>query len=683
VRAAKQTLTLALALSGRLAFAADPSQPLTALPYTPSLNLTAMDRAVDPCVDFYAYSCGGWQRSNPIPADQSRWSVYSKVYNDNLAFLWGILEAAAKDPKTPDEKRIGAYYASCVDEATIDGRGLAPIQKDLDAIAAVSSTRQLPALLAALHQRTRGNSLLFRFASSQDYGDATSVIGEIAAGGLGLPDRDYYVATDEDSKTKRELYRQHVAAMLRLAGDSADTSFAAADQILALETRLAEASLTRVERRDPYKTYNKKTRQELLALTPRFDWPTYLAGLGLAELTSVNVAQPAFLRRVDELLGSVPLGTWKTYLRWQLINTQAERLPRAFADLDFGFYGKGLRGTQSRAPRWKECVQDVDDQLGEALGKVFVERTFSPATKGDTTHMVDLIRQAMKSRVDGLDWMSAATKAQALRKLGAMANKIGYPEAWRDYSSIQIGRDDYYGNAERSIAFEYRRQLSKIGRAVDRGEWGMTPPTVNAYYDPQMNDINFPAGILQPPLYDPKSDDAPNYGNTGSTIGHELTHGFDDEGRQFDAQGNLKDWWTPADAAAFEKRVSCVADQYATYTIVDDIKINSRLTLGEDVADLGGTILAYEAWRLQTQAQRLRPIDGLTPDQRFFVGFAQWACGSDRPEALRVGARTNPHSPGQYRINGVVVNMPEFAAAFSCKPGQPMVKKASEICRIW
>ena len=675
---------LVAALSaGAIARAADPTKPLTQLPYTPSLDLTAMDRSADPCVDFYAYSCGGWQKNNPIPSDQSSWSVYSKVYDDNLAFLWGLLETAATTPTTPEERLIGDHYGSCVDEAAIEKASLKPIEPDLDAILAVKTVGELPGLLARLHAKSGSSRLLFGFGSNQDFGDAASVIGYLGAGGLGLPDRDYYTKDDEDSKTKRAQYRDHVASMLTLLGDAPKVALEAADLILALETQLADASLTRVERRDPYKTYNKKTRSELQALTPRFDWSAYLAGLGVGDLGTINVAQPRFLERVNALLGEAPLSTWKAYLRWQLLNSKAAHLPKAFAERDFEFYGKTLRGMEARPVRWKQCVQAVDDQLGEALGKVFVDKTFSPTTKADATRMVEFTQQAMKTRLAAIDWMGEDTKRQAVRKLSSMRNKIGYPDRWRDYSSVRIERGDYYGNIERATAFENRRQLDKIGKAIDRGEWGMTPPTVNAYYSPQMNDINFPAGILQPPLYDPKSDDAPNYGNTGSTIGHELIHGFDDQGRRFDADGNLKDWWSPADSTEFVKRSGCVAEQYAQYVIVDDIKINSQLTLGEDVADLGGTILAYEAWRLATQSQRLRPIDGLTPDQRFFIGFAQWACSIDRPEALRVNARTNPHSPGRYRINGVVINMPEFAQVFSCTAGQPMVKKPADLCRVW
>jgi len=453
--------------------------------------------------------------------------------------------------------------------------------------------------------------------------------------------------------------------------------------VMRLETELAKVSLTRVERRDPYKTYHKMNRREAERLAPRLGLRDYLAGAGLSGLDTLNVAQPKFVERAGQLLRSEPLPTWKSYLRWQLINAKAPNLSRSFSDRDFDFYRKYLRGAEQRAPRWKECVQAVDRDFGEALGKVYVDKAFAPHVKADVVRMVDFVARVMKARLEGLEWMSAATRQQALEKLSGLRNKIGYPERWRDYSSIAVRRDDHFGNAERAAAFENRRQLAKIGQPVDRGEWGMTPPTVNAYYDPQMNDMNFPAGVLQPPLYDPRSDEAPNYGNTGSTIGHELIHGFDDEGRQFDAKGNLRDWWTEADAEEFEKRASCVADQYAQYTIVDDLKINSRLTLGEDVADLAGTIISYEAWKLATAGQTLEPREGLTPQQRFFVGFAQWDCANYRPEALRLSALTNPHSPARYRINGVVVNMPEFARAFSCQPGQPMVRKAEEICRIW
>jgi endothelin-converting enzyme/putative endopeptidase len=398
-------------------------------------------------------------------------------------------------------------------------------------------------------------------------------------------------------------------------------------------------------------------------------------------VSDVNVTEPAFFKELDALLGKRSLAEWKTYLRWHIAHARAPYLSRDFVVADFEFYGKHLRGVQALQPRWKRCVRYVDRDLGEALGQVFVARTFSAETKGRAVAMTQEIVKAMEADLRQIDWMGEATRKQALEKLHSLVNKIGYPEKWRNYDALTIGPADFAGDVDRAMRFESRRQLAKIGRPLDRGEWQMTPPTVNAYYDPQMNDMNFPAGVLQPPLFDPKLDDAPNYGNTGATIGHELTHGFDDEGRQFDAKGNLRDWWTKADGAAFEKRAACVAEQYAQYTVVDDIKINSKLTLGEDVADLGGTLLAYRAWREATKNQRLAPVDGLTPDQRFFVGMAQWACGDERAESKRMSAITNPHSPDQYRINGVVANMEEFRNAFQCKPGQPMARVNA--CRVW
>jgi len=420
---------------------------------------------------------------------------------------------------------------------------------------------------------------------------------------------------------------------------------------------------------------------QLQALTPSFSWKRYLKATGLGDLNEYNVTEPAFFKEAQTLLAATPIRDWKAYLRWHLVHSRAAYLSPAFVDANFEFFGKYLRGTPEQRPRWKRCVEYVDQDLGEALGQVFVERTFPPDMKARTLKMTQEIEKAMEEDIKTLAWMSEPTKQQALVKLHAVVNKIGYPDKWRDYSSIRIDRTDFAGNAYRAAVFEGRRELAKIGKPVDRGEWGMTPPTVNAYYDPQMNDINFPAGVLQPPLFDPKMDDAPNYGDTGGTIGHELTHGFDDEGRQFDAHGNLHDWWTAADAKEFQKRADCVADQYAQYTVVDDIKINSRLTLGEDVADLGGELLAYMAWKDATSGQDLHPIDGFTPEQRFFIGFAQWACGDERAEAKRVHAITDPHSPPEYRINGVAANMPEFAKAFACKVGQPMVRK--DPCRVW
>ncbi|MDB5971996.1 MAG: peptidase [Hydrocarboniphaga sp.] len=686
IRAAFCAATFALCLSAN-ALAADappPAEtPLTALPYTPSLDLRAMDRSAMPCEDFYQYACGGWMKNNPIPPDQASWSVYGKLYQDNQRFLWGILDGLAKNGSGVNaaQRKLGDYFAACMDEAAIEKLGAAPLAPSLARIAALPSAKDLPALLAALHLAYADDGLFFGFSSTQDYGDASQVIASAGSGGLGLPDRDYYTRTDAKSVKLRQQYLDHVAKMFVLLGDQPDAAKRNATTVMTMETALARASLTQVELRDPYKTYHRMDAKALQALTPDFDWSMYLHGLGLNSLDSFNVSEPTFYRALNRQWKTTPVANLKTYLRWHVAHAQAEYLSTAFVDEDFAFFRKTLRGVPSLKPRWKRCVALTDGQLGESLGQEFVNRSFSPQLKADTLKMAKQIEQAMSEDLDQLSWMSAETKKRALDKLATIVNKIGYPDSWRDYSALSIARDDFAGNVERGNRFESQRELAKIGKPLDRGEWGMTPPTVNAYYNPQMNDINFPAGVLQPPLYDAKMDAAPNYGNTGSTIGHELTHAFDDEGRQFDAQGNLKDWWTPADAKAFEQRAQCVVDQYSHYVVVDDIKINSKLSEGEDLADLGGLVLGWMAWQAETANQRLRPVDGLNPDQRFFVGYAQWACENNRPENLRANALTDPHSPGKYRVNGLMVNMPEFEAAFSCKAGQAMV--SAKRCRVW
>jgi putative endopeptidase len=448
-----------------------------------------------------------------------------------------------------------------------------------------------------------------------------------------------------------------------------------------METALARATLTQVDKRDPYKLFHKMDRKALVAMTPVFDWNAYLAVVGLPALETFNVTEPVFYAEFEKQLKTRSLADVKTYLRWHLVSAAAPYLSKRFVNENFAFYGKTLRGVPQLKPRWKRCVALVDGQLGEALGQEFVSRAFSAELKEKTLRMTKQIEQAMAEDINQLPWMSPATKKMALEKLATVVNKIGYPDQWRDYGAVDVKRGDFYGNVQRAQVFESKRDIAKIGKPLDRGEWLMTPPSVNAYYNAQMNDINFAAGILQPPLYDPKMDDAPNYGNTGGTIGHELTHGFDDEGRQFDAKGNLKDWWTKEDGAAFEERAQCIVDQYSQYTIVDDIKINGKLPNGEDIADLGGLILAYMAWKVETAAAPPPSRDGLSPDQRFFVGNAQWACENERPENLRVKALTDPHSPGKYRVNGLVANMPEFERAFSCKKGQPMAPEKR--CRVW
>ncbi|QEE29506.1 M13 family metallopeptidase [Terriglobus albidus] len=656
-------------------------KPLQAMPYSPSLNVADMDKSVDPCVDFYQYSCGGWIKSNPIPADQAAWSVYGKLAQDNLQFLWGILVDASKATnRTPSEQKVGDYFGACMDEDSINKRGLAPLKPLLTRIDGLKTREELVAYLPALHHEQVGN-FFFGSGSGQDLGDSSQVIAFIAAGGLGLPDRDYYTKTDAKSEETRAKYVAYIAQQLTLAGEPKATAEADAAAIMKIETTLAKASLTRVERRDPYKEYHKMSVEDLGKLTPSIDWNRYFVAQNVPGVKSLNVNQPDFQKALQTELTAEPLPALKAYLRFHAITAAASSLSKDFDEAQFNFYSKYLRGVQQQQPRWKRCTRQVDNMLGEALGQEFVRRTFGPDTKAKTVKMTDEVEQAMAGEIKGLSWMGDATKQRAIEKLHMVRNKIGYPDTWRDYSKLEVKADDYFDNMLRASLFEDQRQWAKVGKPVDKNEWDMTPPTVNAYYNPQMNDINFPAGVLQPPLYDAKLDDAPNYGNTGSTIGHELTHAFDDEGRQFDGAGNLKDWWTKEDAEGFEKQINCLRDQFATYTIVDDIKINSKLTSGEDVADLGGTLIAYIAWKKATENQRLAPVEGFTPDQRFFIGFAQWACENQRPENLRVSAITNPHSPGYARINGIVTNMPEFATAFGCKKGQPMVKEA--VCKVW
>jgi putative endopeptidase len=654
------------------------------LPYFPSLNPASMDRTVDPCVDFYHYSCGGWQKNNSIPPDQTSWDVYGKLYQDNLNFLRGMLEqaAAATGPQDAATEKTGDFFASCMDEAAIEKRGLSSLQGDLAAIQRAKDAGELAPLLARL-QLAYGPGLFFRAGAMQDLDNAEQVIAELDQGGLGLPDRDYYTKEDDKSKEIRERYVQHVQKIFELTGDSPEAAKKNADTIMRLETLLAKASLTRVERRDPYKMKHTMTVAQLNELAPNFNWKGYYATLPYPEFKTLNVNAPDFFKEANALLVSEPIDNWKTYLRFHLVNLSAPYLSSAFVNEDFEFNRKYLRGAKEQQPRWKRCVSYTDRNLGEALGQVYVAKVFSPQMKKDALDITQRIEAAMEQRIQQLDWMSPQTKKQALEKLHGIRNKIGYPDTWRDYSPLKIERTDFAGNITRASQFERRRRIYKIGKPVDRGEWAMTPPTVNAEYDSQMNDINFPAGVLQPPLFDPKMDAAPNYGDTGGTIGHELTHGFDDEGSQFDANGNLRNWWTKEDREKFDARTKCVADQYGQYVVIDDIKINSQLTLGEDVADLGGEILAYIAWQGATKESKLQPIDGLTPEQRFFVGFAQWACANERPEQQRMNATTDPHSPPEYRINGVVVNMPEFAKVFACKAGQPMTKPEGKVCKVW
>jgi putative endopeptidase len=681
-------ITLVLCLSALALLFASPARPQASstpeLPYSPSLDLTSIDKSVDPCVNLYRYSCGRWKQQNPIPPDQTSWSVYAKLYQDNLNFLRGILEQAAANSGQRDavSQKIGDFYAACIDESAIETRGIDAIKPQLEAVARLKSVHDIASVVAQLQLNFSG-SVLFGGGSDQDPDNSEQIIASLDQGGLGLPDRDYYTKDDAKSKETRDRYVQHVQKVFELLGDNPETAKNNAQTVMRMETALAKASLTQVERRDPYKLKNKMDLPALEKLTPNFDWQTYYSQLQYPQIAILNVSAPAFFKQVNAQLASEPLENWKTYLRFHVADQSSPYLSANFVQENFDFYRKYLRGAKEMQPRWKRCVQYTDRDLGEALGQAYVRKVFSPELKQRTLEMVQQIEAAMELRIRSLDWMSPETKQQAIVKLHGIRNKIGYPDKWRDYSSVTITRNDFIGDVHNAVAFEHRRDIAKIGKPVDRGEWDISPPTVDAYYNPQMNDINFPAGVLQPPLYDAKMDDAPNYGNTGGTIGHELTHGFDDEGSQFDAQGNLKNWWTKADREKFDERTKCISDQYSSYVVVDDVHINGKLTMGEDVADLGGEILAYIAWKSATKDKNLQPIDGLTPEQRFFIGYAQWDCANERPEDLRMRAQVDPHSPAQYRINGVVVNMPEFAQAFACKPGQPMVKPPEKVCRVW
>jgi len=643
------------------------------------LNVEWLDRTVDPCVDLFTFSCGKWIQSNPIPPDQSSWGIYNKLQDDNLKQLRELLEAtsAPNRARSSNAQKIGDYYASCMDETAIDALGIKPLQPELLRIEQLQAKKDLATVVASMI----GEGTPFRIDSEQDFKDSSIVTAAVDQRGLGLPDRDYYLKQDQKSKDLRAAYVAHVQKMFELLGDKPELAATEAQSAMKIETALARGSMTRVDRRDPKKIYHFMSVAELEKLTPAFGWKEYFRQIGLSGISSLNVAVPEFFKTLNSQIEQQDLATWKSYLRWHAIHANATSLSSAVVNENFNFFGKTLQGKEQLPPRWKRCTNDVDDDLGEALGQVYVEKYFSPEAKKQVLEILQGIQKAMDADIHSLPWMSEETKRRALEKLQSMANKIGYPDKWRDYRQLEIKRGDHMGNSLRARRFEFDRDLAKIGKPVDRQEWQMTPPTVNAYYDPQKNDINFPAGILQPPMFDPKSDAAPNYGNAGSTIGHELTHGFDDEGRQFDAQGNLKDWWTTIDGKEFDRRASCISDQYSQYTVIDDIKINGKLTLGEDVADLGGTLLAYLAWKEATKDQKRESIDGFTPDQRFFIAYGQQWCSSNKDETKRLRAAIDPHSPDQYRANGVVSNMPEFREAFHCKLGQPMVRENA--CRVW
>ena len=675
-------LLFATLLVPALALPAHASPPAATEPAKPAagLDLGAIDRSIDPCTDFYQYACGGWMKANPVPADQARWGRFNELDERNKAILRGILEQAAAGgaKRRTDDRKIGDYYASCIDEAAIERTGIAALKPQLDRIARMRNVAELPKVLSQLHKE--GVGAVFSFDSGQDYQDATQVIAQADQGGLGLPDRDYYVKSDAKSVELRRDYVAHVQRMLKLTGEAPADATADASTVLEIETALAQASMELAQRREPDKVYHRLTTAELQALTPRFAWNKYFTAVGTPKIKALNVVTTDFFKGVDAMLGSVPVEKWRAYLRWHVVHAAAPLLSKAVVDENFAFYGKRLTGAVENRPRWKRCVEYTDGDLGFVLGKAFVNQAFGAEGKERTLKMVKALEQALGQDIDGVEWMTPETRKQARVKLAQIANKIGFPDKWRDYSKLKIARGDAFGNSQRANIFEFDRRIAKIGKPVDRGEWDMTPPTVNAYYDPQKNDINFPAGILQLPFYANDVDDALNFGGIGAVIGHELTHGFDDEGGQFDGSGNLKNWWTDADLKAFQERGACIAAQYGNYLAIDDVKLNGKLTEGENIADNGGVRVALMALQNEIDKQPTA-IDGFTPEQRFFLSFGQIWCQNTRPEESRRRAVTDPHSPGRYRVNGVLQNTPEFLKTFGCKADAPMASK--NICRVW
>jgi putative endopeptidase len=648
------------------------------------LDPALRDTSADPCVNFFQYACGTWLKRYPIPQDRSAYGIDTQLTEQNNLTLKSILEQASdtKAQRDADTQKIGDYYATCMDTAAIEKSGITPFQPMLDRINALASLHDLAPLVATLQQS--GVQTLFSLGSEEDYKDATQMIATVFQPRLGLPERGYYLRTDEKSVQLRKQYVDHVTHMLTLAGEPAEKAGADAERVLALETKLATASLSPVELRDPAKLYHPTDLARFRTQLNSFDVDSYLSTIRVPSFTSMNVATPGYFDALNATLPHTDLDTVKALLRWNVLrSTPGTALPAALDKEKFAFYGKTLSGQPEQRIRWKRCVEATDSALGEALGKVYVAQRFSPEDKARTTSIVEDIEAAMGRDIEQLPWMSAPTKAKAEDKLHAVTNKVGYPNRWRDYGSLTIARGDAIGNEQRAASFEHARRLAKIGKPTDKQEWEMSPPTVNAYYASQTNTTNFPAGILQPPYYDPQMGDAVNYGEAGGLEGHELTHGFDDEGRQFDANGNFNQWWRLEDEQKFKQRADCVADEYSGFVAVDDQHVNGRLTLGENIADIGGVRLGYLAWqhRLGTGAKPEANLDGMTPAQQFFTAYAQSWCSHTRPEEMRVRTQSDPHSPEEYRVNGVVMNMPEFEQAFGCKAGQPMVSKNR--CSIW
>jgi putative endopeptidase len=642
-----------------------------------SIDTQSMNRAADPCADFYQYACGSWIAHNPVPPDRTRWDRITELSDHTEKVLLDLVQtaAASKAPRGSVDQKIGDYFGSCMDTATIEQKGIGPVKPDLERIQALSKPSDLAGEVAHLHQA--GVATLFRFMAEPDPKDSSHMIAALGQGGLSLPDRDYYLKSDAKSVETRQRFEEHMRKMFGLAGEAPDVAAAHAHAVLELETLLAKVSLDRVSRRDPDKTYHLMARSELAKMAPGFRWDEYFKDIGAPAFDKLDIEWPDFVKGLPL---DQPLDSWKAYFAYHILRNAAPQLPKAFEEENFDFWNRYMSGAKEERPRPNRCVNMVDANLGDLLGQKYVESAFGPEAKERITRLVTALEKSLENDIRTRDWMTPETKAAAIRKLHAITSNVGYPRKWREYNKVTISRDDFYGNTHRALSAAFERRLARIGKPTDKTEWNMTAPTVNAFYSSEFNSINFPAGILQPPFFDPQRDAAANFGAIGAVIGHEMTHGFDDEGRKFDAAGNLRDWWSDKDAQEFEKRAACIADEYSNFTAVDDVKLNGRLTLGENTADNGGVRIALMAL-LDSLHGKEDKVDGLTPQQRFFVAYGQVWCQNTVPENSRLRALTDPHSPGRYRVNGVLQNMPEFQKTFSCKASQPMVSENA--CRVW
>jgi len=662
------------------------------------IDRSTIDTTCKPCDDFWRYANGAWIDKNPVPASKSSWGTMAVMAEANRERSRTILEAAVtgKAPAGSNERKIGDFYASCMDTAAIDKRGLTPLQKDLDRVAGIQSAKDVAAVIVAL-QGTAGKGGNsgdgggpggsigpVGLSGGADLKNSKDIIANIGGSGLSLPDRDYYFKTDAKSVQTREAFLKHAAEMFVLLGDTPEVAAANAKTVMAVETPLAEATKARADRRDPYSRYHKMDFAALAALTPDFDWKPLFTNLGVATTTAINVGEPDYLKKFNAQLTAVPAADWKTWLRWRVIDSAAPNLSKPFAEAAFRFNSGVLSGVKEQPARHEFCGAAVDRMMGEALGEVWVRKHFTPEAKRRMSELVENLRATLREELQAAEWLTPETRKNAVAKLEAFTPKVGYPDRWRDYSSVNVNPQSFYENMRAAGSFQRQYQLAKIGQPVNRNDWGMTPPTVNAYYSSSLNEIVFPAGILQPPLFDVTAGDELNYGAIGAVIGHEMGHGFDDQGSKFDAEGNLRNWWTAQDRKKFDERAGCVIDQFNTLDVGDGLRHNGRLVVGEAIGDLGGLTLAYRAYKRSLKGKPAPPvIDGFTADQRFFLAFARVWSSQLRPDALRLQLNTNSHPVAKFRANGTLQNMPEFRAAFSCKRGDPMVRPEGKDCKLW